>query len=115
MTKLLRYPVILCLLLVSLPGCNSRPPAQPARSGSLQFWHSGAPSYSVTTVAIGEMFRQITRDIPEEPPCGALGCASFVLPAGNYTYRAREEFPGRHTWTGSVQVKSSTCINIRLN
>ena len=82
-------------------------------SGEVIFWHDENLG-SYTTVYIDGYSNQITLFYPGTAPnCGDVGCATFVLPAGNYTYDATTG-PGGYSWSGTVTVYANDCSDVLL-
>ena len=79
-------------------------------SGSnLTFWMQANCSTNPITVTIDGQSAQITQYFAtSQPSCPSYGCANFYLPGGKtYTYTATGS---DSTWTGSVTVPRSGCI-----
>jgi len=81
--------------------------------GSVVFWHDENVG-AITTVYISGYSNQIALFYPgTAPTCGDAGCATFVLPRGNYSYTATTG-PGGYFWSGTVTVYTNDCSDVLL-
>jgi len=77
-------------------------------TSDLTFWMAANCSTSPVVVTVDSQTSQISQYYPNgAPACGGLGCASFNLAPGTYTYVATGS---DSTWRGSVTVTKSGCV-----
>lgn len=80
--------------------------------GNVMFWVQsdlGCGSISVTLNNQGS--GSISSFYSSSPSCGASGCATFIVPAGTYSYSAS---CSEKTWNGSLTVAADQCFKMRL-
>jgi len=81
-------------------------------SGKAMFWTSSDLGCGNIVVTISGVTGNINQYYSSSTPdCGAIGCANFTLPVGNYNFSA--SCTGK-TWSGSVSVIADGCSRMKL-
>lgn len=91
--------------------CNSS--SQPSQNGKVMFWVASDFGCGPITVIISGISGQITSFYASTPPssCGAIGCATFELPPGNYNFSAN---CASRTWNNTITITANSCFKMRL-
>jgi hypothetical protein len=78
--------------------------------GEIMFWYNSWGT-NATVYLDGESGMVTSYYADYNPDCEAIGCATFTLPEGTYSYTASSSFS---TWEGQVLVVKNRCSKILL-
>lgn len=82
--------------------------------GQVTFWTTPATSSTDIVVTLNATEGTITEFLASAPACDAIGCATFSLCPGTYSYEAHQKFPGTRTWTGSATSNEEGCTTVQF-
>ncbi|TDQ80150.1 hypothetical protein [Sphingobacterium yanglingense] len=85
--------------------------AYPSGSGAISFWTKTDLGCGNITVSIGGQSKLISQYFGTMPNCGADGTATFILPAGNYTFSGSCV---NITWNSTVTISAGVCTRMQL-
>jgi PKD repeat protein len=83
-------------------------------TGQAVFWTSSG-GYNILVYINGNLVGTITKNSSTVPSCGTQGFVTVNLPAGAYSFTAKEDRVFATTWSGTVNITNGQCRSMKLN
>jgi hypothetical protein len=115
--KLFRLSSYLIIVVLIFYSCDTVLEDDLVNEGKYTFWSNfdGPPiDIFVDNIHYGT----IDLFYPDNPGCEAEGCVTVTLPAGDYEFKAIEQFNSSGTpseWNGTISIKANTCSTLGLS
>ena len=113
MKKLLKITSVAILMLFMTFSCTKKSSTPMPANGTVIFWINS--SQSQLTVSINGQTGYVTEYYATSTPtCGAVGCATFSLPAGTYYFTANNGTTTYNNNGNPITITSNQCLTFRL-